>query len=100
MTGLLDSLCLKTKIATVCFILGKMTFMPSVYFLFSGQRDLALISIYLYAFLIAASLVFSISAAKSKRTDLSVLSKKIKNSENSCGTFTVIVKDGKIISVK
>lgn len=98
--SLLDNICLRTKIATVCFVLGKMTFMPSVYFLFSDQRDLALTSIYLYISLIVASLAFSISAIKSKKIDTSMLKNKIKLSESDENTFTVIVKDGKIVSIK
>jgi len=97
--SLLDSICLKTKIATVCFVLGKMTFMPSVYFLFSGQRDLALISIYIYSALIVASLVLSIIAVRSKRIDTSMLSRKIKLSGEDNSVFTVVVKDGKVISI-
>ena len=99
MIELFDSLCLKTKIAALCFVLGKLTFMPSAYFLFAGQKDIALISICIYAFLIASSLVLSISAARSKSIDTSILDKKIKFSEESENTFTVTVKDGKIISV-
>jgi len=99
MIELFDSLCLKTKIAALCFVLGKLTFMPSVYFLFAGQKDIALISICIYAFLIASSLVLSISAARSKSIDTSILDKKVKFSEESENTFTVTVKDGKIISV-
>ena len=99
MIELFDSLCFKTKIAALCFVLGKLTFMPSVYFLFSGQKDIALVSICIYAFLIASSLVLSISAARSKSIDTSILNKKIKLSEESENTYTVTVKNGKITSV-
>ena len=98
-TSLLDSICLKTKIATLCFILGKMTFAPSVYFIFSGQKELALISIYIYSALIVASLVLSIIAVRSKRIDTSMLSRKIKLSGEDNSVFTVVVKDGKVISI-
>ena len=98
-TSLLDSICIKTKISTACFILGKMTFAPAVYFLFSGQKELALMSIYVYSALIITSLVFSIIAARSKRIDTSMLNKKIKLLNENNSVFTVVVKDGKIISI-
>ena len=66
----------------------------------SSTRDLALTSIYLYISLIVTSLAFSISAIKSKKIDTSMLKNKIKLSESDENTFTVIVKDGKIVSIK
>jgi len=97
--NLLESICLKTKIATACFILGKMTFMPSVYFLFSGQKERALTTIYIYASLIAVSLILSVIAVNSKKIDTAMLNKKIKLSQESENVFTVVVKDGKIVSI-
>ena len=97
--SLLDNICFKTKVATVSFILGKMTFIPSVCLLFSNQRDLALTSICVYAFLIATSLVFSIAASRSKRIDTSMLNKEIKLSDKEQSIFTVVVKDGKVVAI-
>ena len=92
-----DSLCLKTKISVICFILGKMAFLPTVVFLFSRQMENALMSIYVYSFLILASFILSLIASNSKKINTSMLTNKI--NKNSEGAFTVIVKNGKIIAI-
>ena len=93
-----NGLCLKTKISAICFVLGKMSFLPTILFLFNKQMDYALISIYVYAFLIASSFILSLIASNSKKIDTSILTEKINNVKDE-DVFTVIVKDGKIISI-
>ena len=97
--SLFSKLCLKTKIATVCFVLGKMSFVPSVCFLFLGEYNKSLISISIYISLIVSSIVFSLMAMKSKNIDTSLLAKKIEDSEDSEISYTVKIKDGKIVSI-
>lgn len=94
-----SNLCLKTKISVICFVLGKMAFLPSVAFLFTKQMENALISIYAYAFLIAASFILALISLNSKKIDTSMLAKKIKNNISDEDVFTVVVKDGKIIAI-
>ena len=94
-----EKLCFKTKIAAICFVLGKMSFVPSVCFLFLGQHNKALISIYIYISLIVSSIIFSLLAMKSKNIDTSLLSKKIEDNEDSEIYYTVKIKDGKIVSI-
>jgi len=95
----LSSLCLKTKVSVICFVLGKMAFLPSVAFLFSRQMENALMSIYVYSFLIAVSFILALIASNSKKINTSMLTNKInKNAGDEC-VFTVIVKNGKIIAI-
>ncbi len=94
-----NDLCLKTKISAICFVLGKMAFLPSVLFLFTRQMDNALISIYVYAFFIASSFIIALIASNNKKIDTSMLTSKINSNTKDEDVFTVVVKDGKIIKI-
>lgn len=102
----INNLCFKSKMSAVFFVLGKLAFIPSVYCIFSGKKEESLISICVYAFFIFMSIVFSYLAISKNKIDVSVLINKMKTSnknnflENQEVSYTVIVKDGKVIQVK
>ena len=87
----------KTKLALVSFILGKITFLPTTFFLFSGQSFKAKTFLFIYITFILCSLFLAVSANYKKDESLSLLSKKVKSCNS--GEIKVIVKDGKIIEV-
>ena len=87
----------KTKLALVSFILGKMSFLPTTFFLFSGQSFKAKIFLFIYITFILCSLFLSVSVNYIKDESLSLLNKKVKSCNS--GEIKVIVKDGKIIEV-
>tara|TARA_B100000242_G_C42737560_1_gene344131 strand:+ start:103 stop:384 length:282 start_codon:yes stop_codon:yes gene_type:complete len=92
--------------SAIFFVLGKLTFIPSVCYVFSGKEEEALISICIYSFFILMSIVLSCLAISKNKIDTTALINKIKTSnknnllENQEATYTVIVKDGKVIQVK
>lgn len=96
---LFKTLSIKTKIATICFVLGKMSFIPSVCFLFLGESKKSLISIFVYIVLISASIVLSLMSMKDKEIDTTLLKKKIEDDEEFESTYTVKIKDGKVVSI-
>jgi len=102
----INNLCFKSKAAAIFFVLGKLTFVPSVYYIFSGKEREALVSIYFYSFFIFMSIVLSYLAMKNKSIDTSILINKIKSSnkqhdlKNQEIQYTVIVKNGKVLYVK
>ena len=87
---------LKAKIAFVCFIIGKMTSLPTVYFIFSGDSDEAFLMACIYSGLILLSIVFSILAAKDKKSNLKMIEDCIKKK----GTYTFKIVDGKITMIE
>ncbi len=92
-------LSIKTKIATICFVLGKMTFVPSVCYLFLGESKKALIAIIVYISLIAVSIILSLMSMRDKKIDTSLLTKRIVNDKEHEATYTVKIKDGKVVSI-
>jgi len=87
----------KTKLALVSFILGKITFLPTTFFIFSGQSFKAKIFLFIYITFILCSLFLSASANYKKDESLSMFKSKVKNCNS--GIIKVKVKDGKIIEV-
>ena len=94
---MLKDVSFKTKLALVSFILGKMSFLPTTFFLFSGQSFKAKIFLFIYITFILCSLFLSVSANYKKDKSLSLLNRKVKSCNS--GEIKVIVKDGKIIEV-
>ena len=93
------SLCFKTRVSLSLFLLGKLTFLPTIYFLFSGQKFAAYTSMILYSSMIMMSIVLSLMTLKSKTINTSLIVDRIKNSSDCNETFTVVIKDGKVIAV-
>ena len=91
----------KSKLAFVCFVAGKMMSIPSVYFIFSGNRFGATFSISMYASLVLVSLILSyidLKNIKEGRLDVVNHFKSIDTDEDA--TYTVKIVDGKMIIVK
>ena len=97
--SLIERLCLKTKVAFACFVLGKMTSVPSVYFLFADQKDKAITCIIVYVVLIALSIILSYLSLKDEAVNLHMSSYLNKIDSSVEKTLVVKVKDGKIIEV-
>ena len=102
----INNLCFKSKASAIFFVLGKLAFIPSVYYIFSGKENEALVSIYFYSFFIFMSIVLAYLAIKNKSIDTTALINKIKlsnkqnNLENQEIQYTVTVKNGKVLYVK
>lgn len=96
---LYNNLDFKAKTAAILFLLGKLTFFPTVYFLLSYQVELTKIFMSLCAFFVASSIVLSLSSMKSKNVNMNLMSEKIKSNDEKEKTFLVKVKNGKIIEV-
>ena len=87
---------LKAKIAFLFFALGKMTSLPTVYFIFSGESNKAFLMACIYSGLIILSIIFSFLAARDKKSDLSIVEECIKKK----GTHTFKIVDGKITMIE
>ena len=96
---LFNNLNLKSKFAFLFFILGKLSFLPTTYFLFTKQFELTKISLSIYSLFIVLSLTLSFFSIRSKSINLSLVSKKIKCNKTSSDTFVIKIKDGKIVEV-
>ena len=84
-----------TKVATVFFILGKLTFFPVIINLFSGNIELTRLLLFIYCMLILLSLCFSFLSIKEIKK-----SKALYNiNDYNNGSFLIKVEDGKIIEV-
>ena len=84
-----------TQIATVFFILGKLTFFPVVVNLFSGNIELTRVLLFIYCIFILLSICFSLLSMKKikQNKDLDIIS------DYNNGSFLIKVEDGKIIEV-
>ena len=93
--GLIKGVNSYTQIATILFILGKLTFFPVVVSLFSGNIELSRMLLTIYCILILLSLCFCLYSMKkiNKNKALDDLS------GYSNGSFLIKIKDGKIIEV-
>ena len=87
---------LKAKIAFVCFIIGKMTSLPTVYFIFSGNSEEAFLMACIYSGLILLSIIFSLLAMRDKRSNMRIIEECIKNK----GTRTFKVVNGKVTMIE
>ena len=87
---------LKAKIAFVCFIIGKMTSLPTVYFIFSGDSEEAFLMACIYSGLILLSIIFSLLAMRDKRSNMRIIEECIKNK----GTRTFKVVNGKVTMIE
>ena len=96
---LYNSLDIKSKLAFVFFVLGKLCFIPSAYFILTKQTYLSKVSLSMYSFFIASSLVLSFISIKSKSINLDLLKNKIKKEETNSKTFVVKVENGKIVKI-
>lgn len=91
----------KSKLAFVCFIAGKMMSIPSVYFIFSGDRFAAVFCISMYASLVLVSLMISYLDLKNitqGRNEVVNHFKSIDTDEDA--TYTVKIVDGKMTIIK
>ena len=86
---------LKSKIAFVFFVTGKMTSLPAVYFIFSGDSDKAFLMACIYSGLILLSIIFSLLSIK-KKYDMRIIEECIKKK----GTHTFKVVDGKVTMIE
>ena len=90
-----NSLNVYGKIALILFILGKLSFLPTIASLFLENNTASKIMFSFYCLFIFSSISLSlISMNKIKRKELS---KEISNYND--GSFLIKVKDGKIIEV-
>ena len=87
---------LKSKIAFVFFVIGKMTSLPAVYFIFSGDSEEAFLMACIYSGLIFLSIVFSLLAVRDKKSDIRLIEECIKNK----GTHTFKVVNGKVTMIE
>ena len=87
---------LKAKAAFVFFVIGKMTSLPAVSFIFSGDSDKAFLMACIYSVLIFLSIVFSFLAARDKKSDMRIIEDCIKKK----GTHTFKVVNGKVIMIE
>ncbi len=87
---------LKSKIAFVFFVTGKMTSLPAVYFIFSGDSEEAFLMACIYSGLIFLSIVFSLLAVRDKKSDIRLIEEFIKNK----GTHTFKVVNGKVTMIE
>ena len=94
---MLKDVSFKTRLALVLFILGKITFLPTTFFLFTGQSFKAKLFLFIYITFIVCSLILSLMSNGKKDQSLSILNSKVKNCDS--GIIKVKVKDGKIIEV-
>lgn len=92
----MKNLSLNAKIAFGFFILGKISFLPSVSFLFLGKKDLSLISIFFYISFILMSIVFCLIDIKRKKQEIDFVKDRIVNSKKE-ETIVLKVKNGKIV---
>ena len=94
---MLKDVSFKTRLALVFFILGKLTFLPTIFFLFSGQSFKAKVFLFIYVTFIVCSLLLSLMSNSKKDQSLSMLKSKVRSCNS--GIIKVKVKDGKIIEV-
>jgi len=87
---------LKAKIAFVFFVLGKMTSLPAVYYIFSGDSEEAFLMACIYSGLILLSIIFSLLAMRDKRSNMRIIEECIKNKETR--TFKVV--NGKVTMIE
>ena len=87
---------LKSKIAFVFFVTGKMTSLPAVYFIFSGDSEEAFLMACIYSGLIFLSIVFSLLAVRDKKSDIRLIEECIKNK----GTRTFKIINGKVTMIE
>ena len=87
---------LKAKIAFICFIIGKMTSLPTVYFIFSGDSEEAFLMACIYSGLILLSIIFSLLAMRDKKSNMRIIEECVKNK----GTHTFKVVNGKITMIE
>tara|TARA_Y100001970_G_scaffold82192_1_gene104087 strand:- start:4538 stop:4819 length:282 start_codon:yes stop_codon:yes gene_type:complete len=87
---------LKSKIAFVFFVTGKMTSLPAVYFIFSGDSDKAFLMACIYSGLILLSIIFSLLSIKDKKSGIRIVEECIKKK----GTHTFKVVNGKVTMIE
>lgn len=87
------------KIATVSFILGKLTFIPAAASLFFLSSNTSKILIFLYSFFIFLTIILCAFEFKRKKSNIDLIKEKIDLSSCNEKTFSIKVKDGKIIEI-
>lgn len=96
-----ESVSFRSKTAFACFVFGKMMSIPSVLFLFSGNKTAAMFCIIMYASLIFMSFIIAYLDLKNitqGRNEVVNHFKSIDADEDA--TYTVKVVNGKMIIVQ
>tara|TARA_B000000557_G_C20802257_1_gene456116 strand:- start:964 stop:1260 length:297 start_codon:yes stop_codon:yes gene_type:complete len=91
--NILEEISFKKKIALFSFILGKLLSLPTAYLIISGS-DKSLMFLYIYAFLIISSIVFSI--IPDRRDD----KEKLPDGVFHLDGITLKISDGKVLDYK
>ena len=96
-----DRASLKSKIAFVCFVFGKMMSIPSVFFLFADNKQAAVFCISIYSSLVFISLIIAYLDLKNIRQGRNEVVNHFKSIDaDEDATYTVKVVNGKMVIVQ
>tara|TARA_X000000368_G_C22991538_1_gene694585 strand:- start:1029 stop:1310 length:282 start_codon:yes stop_codon:yes gene_type:complete len=93
---MIEDVSVKTKMAFVLFVLGKMTSLPAAYFIFKGMKENAILTLSLYSILIISSIILAYLSSREKNINRIILKKYLTQE----GSVTLKITNGKVTMIE